>query len=248
MPHTEVEIRLLASHLGQHVQQIPLRHHRDIGVRGAQPGEVGHHNLLAVRPGHSHPLQLCVGQLVESIEETQLVEQPQGGRVHGVAAEVPQKIAVLLQHDDLYPGPGEEQTGEYARRTATHHDTCRLLAHLLAPLMYSSTVEIQIQITFNGVPRLAVSSRCDLSKDRYPGDRGPGERGAAGCARARQGRRGRPAGGSRPRRRSVPKYAAAPAGRHPAGAGRRRPRDRRRSGRARARARTRHGRRRRTDR
>ena len=49
------------------------------------------------------------GMRGEALAEAELVEQGEGGGVHGVAAEVAQEVGVLLQHRDLDAGAGHEQ-------------------------------------------------------------------------------------------------------------------------------------------
>jgi hypothetical protein len=48
-------------------------------------------------------------QAQQLLGQAELVEQPQGGGVQGVAAEVAEEVAVLLQHQHLHPSPGQQQ-------------------------------------------------------------------------------------------------------------------------------------------
>jgi hypothetical protein len=64
---------------------------------------------------------------VEVIGQTQLVEQSQGAGMHGVAAEVAQKVGVLLHHRDVDAAAGEQQTEHDSRGSAAGDDAGGLL-------------------------------------------------------------------------------------------------------------------------
>ena len=76
---------------------------------------------------HLHAVQQPVRDACEALAEAELVEQGQGGRVHGVAAEVAQEVGVLLQHRDLDPGPGHEQPEDHPGRAAPDDEAGRAL-------------------------------------------------------------------------------------------------------------------------
>jgi hypothetical protein len=104
--HPQREGRLLPAGLCEQIEQVPLRHHRDVRIPHPQPAEIGNDHA-AVDPDRKGDLvQPAVRELREPLSEAQLVEQLQGRRVHGVAAEVPQEVAVLLQDAHLDTGPG----------------------------------------------------------------------------------------------------------------------------------------------
>ena len=98
------ERRLLPGRVGQQVEQVPLRHQRDVLVGARQPPQVGDGEAAVVEL-HLHAVQQPVRDACEALAEAELVEQGEGGRVHGVAAEVAQEVGVLLQHRDLDARP-----------------------------------------------------------------------------------------------------------------------------------------------
>ena len=58
---------------------------------------------------------LLVRQLQELVEEAELVHHLEGRGVDGVAAEVAQEVGVLLEHDDIDAGAGEEEARASSR-------------------------------------------------------------------------------------------------------------------------------------
>ena len=102
------ERRLLLGGRGEHVEQVPLRDHRDERVPDGEPRQVGDRRRARVEDD-PRLLDRLPRQLGEAVPETQLVDQRHRRDVDGVAAEVPQEVAVLLQHGDLDPGPREHQ-------------------------------------------------------------------------------------------------------------------------------------------
>ena len=112
-PQREGGLRLRG--VGDQVQQIPLRHHRDIGMRlRPEATEVDEGVQLAVDV-ELPPLDDAVRQPVEPFEQAELVEQAHGDRVHGVAAEVTQEVGVLLQHGHLDACAGQHQPQKQSR-------------------------------------------------------------------------------------------------------------------------------------
>ena len=72
--HSQGERRLGLRGLGEQVQQVPLRHHRNVGVRLAtQPAEIDHRD---VAPGHvkADLMDLTVRQRRETLPEPELIE------------------------------------------------------------------------------------------------------------------------------------------------------------------------------
>jgi hypothetical protein len=59
--------------------------------------------------------------------QAELVEQPQGAGVHGVAAKITQEIGVLLHHGDVDSRAGQQQTEHDAGRAATGYDAASLV-------------------------------------------------------------------------------------------------------------------------
>ncbi len=67
------------------------------------------------------------GTCANRVAEAELVDQVQGGGVHGVAAEVPQEVLVLLQHGDLDTGAGHEQAEHHPGRATADDEAGRAL-------------------------------------------------------------------------------------------------------------------------
>jgi len=63
-------------------------------------------------------LHFLVPKLEELVEQAALVHEFQGRRVDGVAAEIAQKILMLLQYHDLHAGPREQEAEHHAGRPA----------------------------------------------------------------------------------------------------------------------------------
>ena len=106
--------------LGQQVQQMPLRHEADVGVRDPEAGEIGE-GERAVGEGDGEPFDVAMRQFQQLLPEPEFVEQVQGRGMHGVAAEVAQEVGVLLQqhHPDTLPG---QQQGRHQARRSTPGD------------------------------------------------------------------------------------------------------------------------------
>ena len=67
-------------------------------------------------------VDLVVGPLEEALEHPELVEDLHRRGVHRVAAEVAEKVCMLLQHSHPTAGAGEEEPRHHARRTASDND------------------------------------------------------------------------------------------------------------------------------
>jgi hypothetical protein len=73
-----------------------------------------------------------VWQLEELIEQAEFVNELEGGWMHGIAAKVAEKIRMLLQNDNAYPGARQEKSKHHSRRsTAGDATLCgqRLVRH-----------------------------------------------------------------------------------------------------------------------
>src|SRR5438067_13657011 len=57
--------------------------------------------------------------LEKFFQQSQLIEQFEGGRMDGVAAEVAQKIGMLLEHADIDASAGEKEAHHHTGGTAT---------------------------------------------------------------------------------------------------------------------------------
>ena len=126
------ERRLLLGDRREHVEQIPLRHQRDVLMGARQRPQVGDREAALVEL-HLHPVQEPVRDLFEALAEAELVEQGEGGGVHGVAAEVAQEVGVLLQHGDLDARAGHEQAEDHPGRSAPDDEAGRapVIRHML---------------------------------------------------------------------------------------------------------------------
>src|SRR5439155_10632605 len=54
----------------------------------------------------------------EALEQAEVVEDVERGRMDGVPAEIPQEVGVLLQHADLHAGAREQIAEHQSRRAA----------------------------------------------------------------------------------------------------------------------------------
>ena len=106
MLHFQGERRFGPGRLGEQVQQIPLRHHRDVRVRLIQPSKVDQGQLPA---GHvdAQVVDPALRNLGKFIPQPEVTYQPQGAGMHCVATEVAKEVGVLLQQGDLDPGSGQ---------------------------------------------------------------------------------------------------------------------------------------------
>jgi len=133
-PHPQGEGRFLLPGVGEQVEQIPLRHHRDVRTPHLQPAKVGDDHAAVHVDREGDLVQPALRQLGEPLTEAQLVKQLQGRRMHGVAAEVPQEVAVLLQHAHLDARPSQQQPEHHSGRSAPDDHTGRALGHPYRPL------------------------------------------------------------------------------------------------------------------
>ena len=124
---------------GAQVEQVPLRHHRDVLVFPGQVAQFGRgDDRVADRQRHLlHPAR---GQIGELLAEPQFVQQIQRARVDRVAPEIAQEVRVLLQHGHLDAGPRQQQPQHDARRSSARDQTRRALRHDLLQ-MFSTVVE-----------------------------------------------------------------------------------------------------------
>ena len=79
--------------------------------------EIGDLELLSADQARERR-RLVMRTRQQSIQQPELGEEVEGRGMHRIAAEIPQEIAMLLQHEGLHPGPREEQTGHHPRRAA----------------------------------------------------------------------------------------------------------------------------------
>ena len=131
--HMERKAGILAGLLGDEIEQIPLRHHRDIGRRDRQMPEIDHlHGATGNMDGRL--IDPAVRQTEQFIEQAQLMEKLESGRMHRVSPEIPKEIRMFLQHGHGQPGPCEQQCGHHpGRTTANDQDIALLVLHRLSP-------------------------------------------------------------------------------------------------------------------
>jgi hypothetical protein len=116
-PHAQLEAGQPAGLAGHEVEEVPLGHEGDVPVAAGQPAEVGQGEVALVGGDLQHR-RLAVGEGEQPAGQPELVEQPQGRGVQGVAAEVAQEVGVLLEHQHLDPGPGQQQPEHRSGRPA----------------------------------------------------------------------------------------------------------------------------------
>ena len=115
--HAQMEFRIALALLGEEIEEVPLRHQRDEFAAGRQMAEVHHRDALgADLEGQAR--HLLVRHLEEFVEQAELVHQLERRGMNGVAAEVAEEILVLLQHDDVDAGAGEQKAEHHAGRPA----------------------------------------------------------------------------------------------------------------------------------
>src|SRR5699024_3879543 len=117
--HAQGEGGFLRAGFGEKGEQVPLRDHRDVGVGDLEPVEGSDGHTVAVLVEEGHTLQTALWQLGEAFTQTEVVEQHECGRVHGVTTKVTQEIGMFFQDGDLYPGSGQEQARHHASRATT---------------------------------------------------------------------------------------------------------------------------------
>ena len=84
-----------------------------------QVGEVGDLHVLVAELG-AEARHFLVRQLQEFVEQAELVHHVQRRGMDGVAAEVAQEVAVLLQHDGPHAGARQQEAQHHAGRPAAH--------------------------------------------------------------------------------------------------------------------------------
>ena len=67
--------------------------------------------------------QLLVRQLQKVVQEVQLIEKLQRGRMDGIAPEITEEIAMLLEHDHLHTGASQQIAQHHPCGAATDDTT-----------------------------------------------------------------------------------------------------------------------------
>ena len=65
------------------------------------------------------------GSLRELVEQTELAHHVEGRGMDGVAAEVAQEVAMLLEHDDVDAGAREQEAEHEPARSASYDTAAR---------------------------------------------------------------------------------------------------------------------------
>src|SRR6266851_4103754 len=84
-------------------------------------GHIAHHDFLVPYP-RADLADLLMRPLQKLLKQTELVHRFERRGMDGVAAEVAQEVSMLLENQDLDPGPREEEAEHHASR-ATACDT-----------------------------------------------------------------------------------------------------------------------------
>jgi hypothetical protein len=122
--HHHPEARIESAALAQKIQKIPLRHQGDEFAAGRQMTEIREGEFNAAEPG-LELAHLLMRQAQEIGQKAELVHELERRGMNRVAAEVAQKIGVLLQHHDLDTGARQEVAEHHPGRAAAHHATTR---------------------------------------------------------------------------------------------------------------------------
>ena len=122
--HVQIEGFVALAALGQKIEKIPLRHQRHEFAVRRQVGEIGHRHPLVANL-RAEPFDFLVRHFEERFEQAELVNQFQRRGMHGVAAEVAEKISVFFQHHDVDAGPRQQKAEHHAGRPAAGDATGR---------------------------------------------------------------------------------------------------------------------------
>jgi hypothetical protein len=76
-------------------------------------------HCVSARPSTCPPRRFLMWQLQQILEKPQFVDDFKRGGVDRVATEVPQKVRVLLQDENIDARAGQQQTQHDSSRTAT---------------------------------------------------------------------------------------------------------------------------------
>ena len=102
---------------GEEIQEIPLRHHRDIIAGRRQAREIADRGARLAE--HAlHAIDLLVRQAQELVEKSQFLHDVERRGMDRVAAKVAQEIGVLLEHHDVDAGARQQKSQHHPRRPA----------------------------------------------------------------------------------------------------------------------------------
>ena len=123
--HPQAKWRVLPAAFGEEIEEVPLRHQRDEPASRRQVREVGDRHAL-VADLAADLAHFLMRPLQKALEPAELVHHFQCRRMHGVAAEIAQEIAVLFEDDDVDAGPREQHAEHHAGRSAARDAAARL--------------------------------------------------------------------------------------------------------------------------
>ncbi len=126
--HTQVEARIPPGPLREEIQEIPLRHEcHEFASRRDMP-EIGA-SKCKIAENPARRFRLLVRQFEEIVQQIQFVQHLQSGRMNRIAAEIPEKIGVLLQHRDPNALARQQVSQHHPCRSAAHYATSRFDRH-----------------------------------------------------------------------------------------------------------------------
>jgi len=123
--HSQVEGGVAAALLGQEVEEIPLWHERHEAALRSQIRHVTQHNMVAADTS-ADLSDLLVRPFQKFFEQTEFVHDLKCRGMNSIAPEVAQEIGMLLQNQDLDPGPRQQIGQHYPGGTAAGHTTAGL--------------------------------------------------------------------------------------------------------------------------
>ena len=106
--------------LGQECDELTVRR---------QVTEVGDRDLVAAADPADHPC-LLVGALQDIVAQAELVEELERRGMNRVAAEVPEEVAMRLEHDTVGSRPREQEAKHHPRGSAARDAACRFQVHV----------------------------------------------------------------------------------------------------------------------
>ena len=92
---------------GEKIQEIPLRHEGNEFGASRDVLEIGPLECEAAECAASRS-NLAIRQLQEIVEQTEFVQDLHRRRMNGVAAKIPQEIAMFLEDGNPHPGVHEQ--------------------------------------------------------------------------------------------------------------------------------------------
>ncbi len=117
-PKGGIKLRLA----GQEIEKIPLWHQGDELRPPGQMREIAENDRLVTDLSGELP-RFLMRQREEFVEQAEIVHRLERGGMNRVAAEIAQKVGMLLEHDRLDPGACQQKAKHHAGRAAAYHAT-----------------------------------------------------------------------------------------------------------------------------